>query len=245
MGKQLHETPPPPRVRAPQRPIPRAVEAVVVRAMAKSPPQRFAVGARDARGARGDARGARRREGDDARRADRGRGPDGRRARRRGDRLGALGARAHAGRSRGVDGRGRRRRRRRCPIRAAASPSRRSVDAVDRASPTTVRRPTAAPAGVVPFAARGARRGARAPEQPARPRRVGARRAPGRRAPRGAPRGERLGSCATARSSRAWSWPRCSTRAGGAPRPPPCSREWLESHPDAADARAALSTSLR
>jgi serine/threonine protein kinase len=35
MGKQLRETPLPPRVRAPLRPIPAAVEAVVVRAMAK------------------------------------------------------------------------------------------------------------------------------------------------------------------------------------------------------------------
>ena len=35
MGKQLRETPLPPRVRAPTRPIPAAVEAVVVRAMAK------------------------------------------------------------------------------------------------------------------------------------------------------------------------------------------------------------------
>jgi len=41
MGKQLHETPPPPRLRAPRRPIPRAVEAVVVRAMAKRPEARF------------------------------------------------------------------------------------------------------------------------------------------------------------------------------------------------------------
>jgi serine/threonine-protein kinase len=35
MGKQLRETPLPPRVRAPTRPIPTAVEAVVVKAMAK------------------------------------------------------------------------------------------------------------------------------------------------------------------------------------------------------------------
>ncbi len=35
MGKQLRETPLPPRVRAPARPIPAAVEAIVVRAMAK------------------------------------------------------------------------------------------------------------------------------------------------------------------------------------------------------------------
>jgi eukaryotic-like serine/threonine-protein kinase len=41
MGKQLHETPLPPRVRAPQRPIPRAVEAAVMRAMAKSQAARF------------------------------------------------------------------------------------------------------------------------------------------------------------------------------------------------------------
>jgi eukaryotic-like serine/threonine-protein kinase len=42
MGKQLRETPMPPRVRAPSCPIPRAVEAVVVRAMAKLPGARFA-----------------------------------------------------------------------------------------------------------------------------------------------------------------------------------------------------------
>ncbi len=41
MGKQLHETPPPPRVRAPTRPIPRALEAAVLKAMAKSPADRF------------------------------------------------------------------------------------------------------------------------------------------------------------------------------------------------------------
>jgi serine/threonine-protein kinase len=41
MGKQLHDTPLPPRARAPKRPIPRAVEAVVVRAMSKSPAARF------------------------------------------------------------------------------------------------------------------------------------------------------------------------------------------------------------
>jgi serine/threonine protein kinase len=41
MGKQLHETPLPPRARAPKRPIPRTVEAVVVRAMAKLPSARF------------------------------------------------------------------------------------------------------------------------------------------------------------------------------------------------------------
>ncbi len=41
MGKQLHETPLPPRARAPRRPIPRTVEAVVVRAMSKRPDERF------------------------------------------------------------------------------------------------------------------------------------------------------------------------------------------------------------
>jgi serine/threonine protein kinase len=41
MGKHLHETPPPPRVRAPARSIPKAVEAVVVRAMEKKPAARF------------------------------------------------------------------------------------------------------------------------------------------------------------------------------------------------------------
>ncbi len=63
MGKQLHETPLPPRVRAPHRPIPRAVEAVVVRAMAKSPAARF-VSARAMREALEETRGApgRRRE---------------------------------------------------------------------------------------------------------------------------------------------------------------------------------------
>jgi serine/threonine-protein kinase len=40
MGKQLRETPLPPRVRAPTRPIPSAVEAVVVGAMAKERDQR-------------------------------------------------------------------------------------------------------------------------------------------------------------------------------------------------------------
>jgi hypothetical protein len=63
MGKQLHETPPAPRVRAPKRPIPRAVEAAVLRAMAKSPSARFAT-ATAMREALEDARGApvRRRE---------------------------------------------------------------------------------------------------------------------------------------------------------------------------------------
>jgi serine/threonine-protein kinase len=41
MGKQLREAPRPLRARAPSRPIPRAVEAVVARAMAKSPDARF------------------------------------------------------------------------------------------------------------------------------------------------------------------------------------------------------------
>jgi serine/threonine protein kinase len=41
MGKQLRETPEPPRVRAPAREIPRAIDAVVVRAMAKKPQDRF------------------------------------------------------------------------------------------------------------------------------------------------------------------------------------------------------------
>ena len=41
MGKQLRETPLPPRVRAPTRPIPASVEAVVVRAMAKDPDARY------------------------------------------------------------------------------------------------------------------------------------------------------------------------------------------------------------
>jgi serine/threonine-protein kinase len=41
MGKQLHETPLPPRARAPKRPIPRAIEAAVMRAMAKGPDARF------------------------------------------------------------------------------------------------------------------------------------------------------------------------------------------------------------
>jgi serine/threonine-protein kinase len=57
MGKQLHETPLPPRARAPRRPIPRAVEAVVVRAMAKRPEARFP-GATAMRLALEDARGA-------------------------------------------------------------------------------------------------------------------------------------------------------------------------------------------
>jgi serine/threonine protein kinase len=42
MGMQIRDTPPPPRLRAPSRPIPRAVEAVVVRAMAKRPEARYA-----------------------------------------------------------------------------------------------------------------------------------------------------------------------------------------------------------
>jgi serine/threonine-protein kinase len=42
MGKQLRETPRPPRVRAPAQRIPAALEAVVVRAMAKKPEERFA-----------------------------------------------------------------------------------------------------------------------------------------------------------------------------------------------------------
>ena len=41
MGKQLRETPQPPRVRAPARQIPVALEAAVVRAMAKRPEERF------------------------------------------------------------------------------------------------------------------------------------------------------------------------------------------------------------
>ncbi|HLK39538.1 MAG TPA: serine/threonine-protein kinase [Polyangiaceae bacterium] len=41
MGKQLRETPPPPRVRAPARRIPVSVERVVVRAMAKHPEDRY------------------------------------------------------------------------------------------------------------------------------------------------------------------------------------------------------------
>jgi serine/threonine protein kinase len=49
MGKQLRETPEPPRVRAPARKIPAALEAIVVRAMAKGHPP-----ARDA-DRRGDA----------------------------------------------------------------------------------------------------------------------------------------------------------------------------------------------
>jgi serine/threonine-protein kinase len=42
MGMQLRETPPPPRARAGSRSIPRALEAIVVRAMQKSPDARFA-----------------------------------------------------------------------------------------------------------------------------------------------------------------------------------------------------------
>jgi serine/threonine-protein kinase len=42
MGMQIRDTPPPPRLRAPSRPIPRAVDAVVVRAMAKRPEARYA-----------------------------------------------------------------------------------------------------------------------------------------------------------------------------------------------------------
>ncbi len=57
MGKQLHETPPAPRARAPKRPIPRAVEAAVLRAMAKRPSDRFAT-ATAMREALEDARGA-------------------------------------------------------------------------------------------------------------------------------------------------------------------------------------------
>jgi serine/threonine-protein kinase len=41
MGKHLHETPLPPRARAPRRAIPKAVDDVVVRAMAKRPDARF------------------------------------------------------------------------------------------------------------------------------------------------------------------------------------------------------------
>ncbi|MGH7297939.1 MAG: serine/threonine-protein kinase, partial [Polyangiaceae bacterium] len=41
MGKQLRETPKPPRVRVPSRVIPAALEAVVMRAMAKKPEDRF------------------------------------------------------------------------------------------------------------------------------------------------------------------------------------------------------------
>src|SRR5260370_1352289 len=41
MGMQLRETPPPPRTRAGARSIPRALDAVVVRAMKKSPEARF------------------------------------------------------------------------------------------------------------------------------------------------------------------------------------------------------------
>ena len=42
MGKQLRETPMPPRVRVPGREIPAAVETIVIRAMAKKPEHRFA-----------------------------------------------------------------------------------------------------------------------------------------------------------------------------------------------------------
>jgi serine/threonine-protein kinase len=41
MGKQLRDTPPPPRVRAPDRLIPHALEAAVIRAMSKDPARRF------------------------------------------------------------------------------------------------------------------------------------------------------------------------------------------------------------
>jgi serine/threonine-protein kinase len=41
MGMQLRETPPPPRARAPSQAIPAAVEAIVLRAMAKRPDERF------------------------------------------------------------------------------------------------------------------------------------------------------------------------------------------------------------
>jgi serine/threonine-protein kinase len=41
MGMQIRDTPLPPRARAPLQPIPRAVEAAVVRAMAKRPERRF------------------------------------------------------------------------------------------------------------------------------------------------------------------------------------------------------------
>jgi serine/threonine-protein kinase len=41
LGQHLRETPVPPRTRSPSRPIPRAVEAVVVRAMAKRPEGRY------------------------------------------------------------------------------------------------------------------------------------------------------------------------------------------------------------
>ena len=41
MGKQLRDTPPPPRVRMPARAIPRALDAIVVRAMATRPDDRF------------------------------------------------------------------------------------------------------------------------------------------------------------------------------------------------------------
>jgi eukaryotic-like serine/threonine-protein kinase len=41
MGMQIRDTPLPPRARAPSQPIPRAIEAAVVRAMAKRPERRF------------------------------------------------------------------------------------------------------------------------------------------------------------------------------------------------------------
>ena len=68
MGKQIHETPLAPRVRSPQRPIPRAVEAVVLRAMAKEPDARFATAAA-MRVALEEARGAPVRRRERARRA--------------------------------------------------------------------------------------------------------------------------------------------------------------------------------
>ena len=68
MGKQLHETPLAPRVRAPARPIPRAVEAVVLQAMAKSPAGRFPTAAA-MRTALEEARGAPLRRRERARRA--------------------------------------------------------------------------------------------------------------------------------------------------------------------------------
>jgi eukaryotic-like serine/threonine-protein kinase len=67
MGKQLHETPLPPRARAPKRPIPRAVEAAVMRAMAKSPDDRFPTAAA-MRAALEAARGAPGRRQEQARR---------------------------------------------------------------------------------------------------------------------------------------------------------------------------------
>jgi hypothetical protein len=68
MGKQLHETPLAPRVRTPARPIPRAVEAVVLQAMAKSPAARFPTAAA-MRAALEEARGAPLRRRERARRA--------------------------------------------------------------------------------------------------------------------------------------------------------------------------------